>query len=75
MVNTIKILIGINLSRQTNTNTPQQINFVRKLEEDAGATMFFIAENQQKKKDTIMSVLIFGAKSLLTCLQSVLMAT
>ena len=28
---------------------PQQINFVGKLEEDDGATMFFIAEKQQKQ--------------------------
>ena len=41
-------LIGIDLSRQTNTIIPQQINFVVKLEEDDGATMFFIAEKQQK---------------------------
>ena len=40
-------LIGINLSRQTNTSVSQQINFVEKLEDD-GATMFFIAEKQQK---------------------------
>ena len=33
----------------------QQINFVGKLEEDDGATMFFIAENQQK---TILNVSI-----------------
>ena len=39
--------IGIDLSRQTNTNIPQQINFVGKLEEDDGATMFFIAEKQK----------------------------
>ena len=37
-------LTGINLSRQTNKNTPQKINFIGKLEEDDGATMFFIAE-------------------------------
>ena len=30
-----------------NTNIPQQINFTGKLEEDDGATMFFIAEKQQ----------------------------
>ena len=36
-------LIGIDLSRQTNTSNPKQINFVRKLEEDDGATMFFVA--------------------------------
>ena len=41
-------LIGIDLSRQTNTNIPQQVIFIGKLEEDDGATMFFIAEKQQK---------------------------
>ena len=41
-------LIDIDLSRQTNTSIPQQINFVGKLEEDDGATMFSIAEKQQK---------------------------
>ena len=40
-------LIGIDLSRQTNTNFPQEINFVGKLEKDDGA-MFFIAKKQQK---------------------------
>ena len=40
--------IGIDLSRQTNTSIPQQINSVGKLEEENGATMFFIAEKQQK---------------------------
>ena len=35
-------LIGIDLSRQTNISIP------RKLEEDDGALMFFIAEKQQK---------------------------
>ena len=33
-------LVGIDLSRQTNTTIPQQINFTMKLE-DNGATMFF----------------------------------
>ena len=33
--------MGINLSRQTNTGTPRQINFTGNLEEDDGATMFF----------------------------------
>ena len=42
-------LIGIDLSRQTNTNIPQQINFTGKLEEDDGAAMFFIAEKQEKQ--------------------------
>ena len=36
--------IGIDSSRQTNANIPQQINFIEKLEEDDGATMLFIAE-------------------------------
>ena len=40
-------LIGIDLSIKTNTSIPQQINFKEKLEEDTGATMFFIAEKQQ----------------------------
>ena len=40
--------IGTDLSRQTNTRIPQQINFIAKLEEDDGATTFFICEKQQK---------------------------
>ena len=36
--------IVIDLSRETNTSIPQQINFVVKLEQDDGATMFFITE-------------------------------
>ena len=34
-------LIGIDLSRQTNMTIPQKINFIRKVERDDGATMFF----------------------------------
>ena len=41
-------LIGKYLSRQTNTSICEQINFVGKLEEDDGATKYFIAENQEK---------------------------
>ena len=41
-------LIGVDLSKQTNTIIPQQISFVEKLEEDDGATMFFVCGNQQK---------------------------
>ena len=41
-------IIGIDLSRQTNTSIPQQINFIGKLEEDDGAIMFFIDEKQHK---------------------------
>ena len=37
----------MDLSRQTNLSITQQSNFVR-LGEDNGATMFFIAEKQQK---------------------------
>ena len=40
--------IGINLSRQTNTNIPQQINFIAKLEGDSRAVMSFVSEKQQK---------------------------
>ena len=42
-----KIIIN-NLSRQTNTSIPQKIDFTRKLEEDDGATMFFVSGKQQK---------------------------
>ena len=41
-------LIGIDLSRKTNTGIPQQTNFAGKLEKDNGATMFFIAGKQEK---------------------------
>ena len=37
-------LTSIDLSRQVNTNIPQQLNFTGKLEEDDDITMFFIAE-------------------------------
>ena len=39
-------VIGIDLSRQTNTIISQQINFTKKLEEDDGAKFFIIAEKQ-----------------------------
>ena len=45
-------LIGIDLSRQTNTNIPQQINIAGKLEEDDGATMFLLLKN---RKNTILN--------------------
>ena len=41
-------LTCIVLLRQTKTTILQKINFTRKLYEDDGATMFFIAEKQQK---------------------------
>ena len=52
-------LIGIDLSRQTNTSTPQQTNFTGKLEEGDDATIFFIAEKQQK------TILTFSLDSLI----------
>ena len=42
-------LIGIDLSRRTNTNISQQIYFTGKLEEDNGAAMFYIPLTQQKQ--------------------------
>ena len=46
------------VSRETNTSIPQQINFVGKLG-DHGATMFFIAEKQHK------TILYFSLDSLI----------
>ena len=46
-------LVGINLSRQKNTNISQQINFLGKLEDDSG-TMFFIAEKQHQICDKVI---------------------
>ena len=43
-------IIGLGLSRQTNTSIPQQINFTGKLEKDDGATLSFVSEKQQKTK-------------------------
>ena len=39
-------IIGIDLQRLINLMFPYQINFNRKLEEDDGATMYFIAKKQ-----------------------------
>ena len=52
-------LIGIDLSRQKNKSIPQQINWIGKGEEDDDATLFFIAEKQQK------TILIFSLNSLI----------
>ena len=41
-------LIGIDLSRHTNTSILQQISLIGKLAEADGAAMFFIAKKQQK---------------------------
>ena len=45
-------LIATDLSRQTNTSILQQINFVGKLEEDDGATMFVVDEKQHEAIQT-----------------------
>ena len=36
-------LIGKDLSSQTNTRIPQQVNFVTKLEKDGGAKIFLVS--------------------------------
>ena len=42
-------LIAIDLSKQTKSKDPQQINFMGKLEDQAhGATMFFIIEKSEE---------------------------
>ena len=41
-------LIGIDLSRQTNTSISQQINFLGKLEEHVCAKMFFFLKISRK---------------------------
>ena len=42
--------IAIDLSKQTKLKDPQQINFIRKLEnQDHGATMFLSSKNQKKQ--------------------------
>ena len=41
-------IIGIDLSRETNTIIPEQINFEGKSEKEDVVTMFFITEKQQK---------------------------
>ena len=42
------IYSGIDLSGQTNTSIPQQINFTGKLEEDHGSRNFYFTEKLQK---------------------------
>ena len=39
---------AIDLSKQTKSKDPQQINFIGKLLKDTGATMFFIIEKSEK---------------------------
>ena len=42
-------LIGIDLSRKPNTGIPKRINFVGKLEEDHGVTMFLLLKSSKKR--------------------------
>ena len=41
-------LIAIDLSKQTKSKDPQQINFIGKLDKDNGATMLFIIEKLEE---------------------------
>ena len=41
-------IIAIDLSRETNTSIPEQINFEGKSEKEDVVPMFFITEKQQK---------------------------
>ena len=41
-------LIATDLSKQTRLKDPQQINFIRKLLKNTGATMFFIIEKSEE---------------------------
>ena len=40
--------IAIDLSKETKLKDPQQINFIRKLLKNTGATMFFIIEKSEE---------------------------
>ena len=42
------ILIATDLRKQTKLKDPQQINFIKKLDQDNGATMFFIIEKSEE---------------------------
>ena len=41
-------LIAADLSKQTKLKDPQQINFIRKLEKDQGATMLFVIKKSEE---------------------------
>ena len=43
------IKIGIDLSKQTNTSISQQVNFVGKLEEGNGTTIFLLLKKSEKQ--------------------------
>ena len=42
-------LIAIDLSRQENTNIPQEFNFTGKLEKDGGVAMFLLMKSSKKQ--------------------------
>ena len=41
-------LIATDLSKQTKLKDPKQINFIGKLEEDHGSTVFFVIEKSEE---------------------------
>ena len=41
-------LLAVNLSKQTKSKDPQQINFIGKLDEANGATIIFIIEKSEE---------------------------
>ena len=51
-------LICTDLSKQTNTIIPQQINFTEKLESDDGTTKFFIAKMPEKNNLKLFFIFI-----------------
>ena len=50
-------LITIDLSKQTKLKDPQQINFIGKLEEDYGATMFFVIKTTFKSSQNSATII------------------
>ena len=51
-------LIAIDLSKQTKLKDPKQIHFIGKLKnQNHGATMFFIIENQKKQLSIFHKIL------------------
>lgn len=55
-------LVRIDLSRKTNTNISQQVNFVGRLEQNIGTKEIFIAEKQQETISNFSLDLIESAK-------------
>ena len=55
-------LVRIDLSRKTNTNISQQVNFVGRLEQNIGTKEIFIAEKQQETISNFSLDLLESAK-------------